>query len=104
MEEKIDLIKEKLSNGKSYFKNGKAVAEVNLSDLNELISLAYDINNYRLNTLWNLEQSSNTCKEYEVCKEKYEEALKQIKGITNGVENPIIKDVNRIVKKSLENN
>ncbi|MDY0951704.1 hypothetical protein COL15_16240 [Bacillus thuringiensis] len=101
MEEKIDLIKEKLSNGKSRFENGKNVVEVSLSDLNELLRLAYDINNYRLNALWNLEQTSKACKEYEICKEKYEESLKLIKGITNGLDNAIVKDVNRIAKESL---
>ncbi|AEA15501.1 MULTISPECIES: hypothetical protein [Bacillus] len=101
MEEKIDLIKEKLSNGKSRFENGKTVVEVGLSDLNELLSLAYDINNYRLNALWNLEQTSKACKEYEMRNEKYEESLKLIKGVTNGVDNAIVKDVNRIAKESL---
>lgn len=101
MEEKIDLIKEKLSNGKSRFENGETVVEVGLSDLNELLSLAYDINNYRLNALWNLEQTSKACKEYEMRNEKYEESLKLIKGITNGVDNAIVKDVNRIATESL---
>ncbi len=45
MKEKIDSIKNKLSNGKSRFENGKTVVEVSLSELNELLSLAYDINN-----------------------------------------------------------
>lgn len=37
----IDQIKEKLSNGESSFKNGSAMVEVSLSDLNKLLELAY---------------------------------------------------------------
>ncbi|PGS79653.1 hypothetical protein COC69_11840 [Bacillus cereus] len=101
MKEKIDSIKEKFSNGKSRFENGKTVVEVGLSDLNELLCLAYDINNYRLNALWNLEQTSKACKEYEKRNERHQESLKLIKNITNGVDNAILKDVNRIAKESL---
>ncbi len=101
VKEKIDSIKEKLSSGKAHFENGKTVVEVGLSDLNELLSLAYDINNYRLNALWNLEQTSNACKEYEMRNEKHQESLKLIKGITSGVDNAIVKDVNRIAKEAL---
>lgn len=101
MKEKIDSIKEKFSNGKSRFENGNTVVEVGLSDLNELLSLAYDINNYRLNALWNLEQTSKACKEYEMRNEKHQEALKRIKGITSGVDNAIVKDVNQIAIESL---
>lgn len=101
MEKKIDLIKEKLSTGKSRFEGGKTIVEVSLSDLNELLSLAYDINNYRLNCVWNLEQASKGCKEYEMRNEKYQESLNLIKGITNGVDNAIVKDVNRIATESL---
>lgn len=101
MEKKIDSIKEKLSNGKSRFENGKTLVEVSLSDLNELLSLTYDINNYRLNCLWNLEQVSKACKEYNVINEKYKQSLKLIKGVTNGVDNSIVKDINRIVNEVL---
>ncbi|PEE08189.1 hypothetical protein [Bacillus cereus] len=101
MKEKIDSIKNKLSNGKSRFENGKTVVEVSLSELNELMSLAYDINNNRLNALWNLEQTSKAYIEYRMRNEKYQESLKLIKGITNGVDNAIVKDVNRIAKESL---
>lgn len=104
MEKKIDLIKEKLSHGNSRFEDGKALVEVSLSDLNELLSLAYDINNYRLNCLWNLEQVSKSCKEYATKIEAYQHSLVWIKGITNGVDNAITKDVNRIANEVLNSN
>jgi len=101
MEKKIDAIKEKLSDGKARFDDGKILVEVGFSDLNELLSLAYDINNYRLNCLWNLEKTAESCKEYSHISEKYQEALELIKGISNGVDNPIVKDINRIAKEVL---
>jgi hypothetical protein len=101
LEKKIDAIKEKLSNGKGRFEDGKTLVEVSLSELNELLNLAYEINNYRLNCLWNLEKTADGCKEYSQINEKYQEALKLIKGVSNGSNNPILKDINKIANEVL---
>lgn len=58
LEDQITEVKVKLSSGKTWFDDGKLMAAVSVSDLNELLSLAYEINNYRLNCTWNLGKAS----------------------------------------------
>lgn len=101
LEKKIDEIKEKLSRGKSSLREGRAVLEVSLSDLNKLLDLAYQINNYRLSCIWNLEKVAEDCKEYGEQNDKYREVIKLISGISNGVEHPIVKDINKITNEVL---
>lgn len=66
MKKKIDLIKERMSSGKSRFENGKVLVEVSLSDLNELLDLAYKVTYidtaiYEINQLQNkIEPSRNS--------------------------------------------
>lgn len=83
IQEEITAIKTKMSDGKTWFKDGKLMTEVSVSDFNELLRLAYNADNYRLNCTWNLEKTA------ESNKSQYELLLKIKKAYEDGDTNKL---------------